>query len=320
MSRYVPVPVRRPPAPVPQRVDLRRPVPERQVQRAVDPRFLANLAARSMTVLEPGYNQDEVFDDQFERRAREIQRTPTAQNAVSIIPAKQGPWSGNNQLGIEKPFAPDSNNRQTILRLDEWGFPEVWSLMLGLRYSDAAFGNSGIGFDVKAVLTPGVGGAVQSVKIDWAEGTALSLSMNALDLVAEYLASGAATPDDLRLIVTISKGKLSSRTPTLTEQISTITTGGAQTESTPERIPAFARSLMILQRGSAAASPYQTGVRIRWLGNPNGSIVVGLSECTTLLNFAPTGIPIPPFAHYWQLQVDGAVASVAATSCFYIGL
>lgn len=269
----------------------------------------------SDTRLEPGYNQDEVFDDQFERRASEIQRTPGAAGGIAIIPAKQGPWSGNNQLGIEKAFSPDESNRQTILRLDEWGFPEVWSVMLGLRYTDAAFGTNGL-FDIKAVAFPGSGGAVQQVEVDWLDGTTFSLTMNALDLIAEYAAS-TNTPSDLRLIATIAKGRIGGRPPTWSQQIPTI---AANNSSAVFRIPAFARSLIVLQRGALAVTPYQAGVRILWHGDPLGGTTVARTEGTTLINFVDNGIPIPPFARFWSLQVDAAPANVSANAVFLLSL
>ena len=58
------------------------------------PEFIHELGENARVILEPGYNQDEVFDDQFERRAHEKVQTPGAAGGIAIIPAKQGPWSG----------------------------------------------------------------------------------------------------------------------------------------------------------------------------------------------------------------------------------
>ena len=76
-----------------------------------------------------------------------------------VIPSS-GWWTGNNQLGNEVAFAPDANNRQTILKLEEWGPPEVWTVSLFLTHEIAAFN----AFDVTAELDFGAAAPRRSSK------------------------------------------------------------------------------------------------------------------------------------------------------------
>lgn len=295
-------------------------------RRGLSPRAAAELLRYDWAHPEPGIDQDEFFDDQFERRAHEIQRTPSGENAVSIVPQKRGPWSGNNQLGIEREFAPDDNNRQTILRLDEWGFPDIWTVTLGLN----DFTRTAGGFDVTAVLEFGSGGATQYLEMDWLCGSSITLPMNALNLVAQYnLIDGEVAgevPDDLRLRVTISKMPSRNSNPTrsylFTDAVSSFI------------IPPFAKAMHI--------SPLNTGdpfdfyaqrvkavFTTRGLGLATGSInSYQFAQFVSYIDFineyvgGPMFLPIPPYARAVDLQTipAGAASNQTLVAQFLIGL
>jgi len=229
---------------------MSRHLPPRRARMPLE--FLEHLGEDSSTRLEPGYNQDEFFDDQFERRSHEIQRTPGADNAVAVIPSKQGPWTGNNQLGIQRRFAPDDNNRQTILKLDEWGFPESWTLVLGLDFDVLQWHPSpgfSASFDITAVIDFGIGGVMQTVEIDWVNGAAIVLPMNAVNVVAQYnldvateAAGASEPPQDLKLRACVARGVLSQTQPTRSFRIDlAAATGNASLD-----LPPFARELRLL--------------------------------------------------------------------------
>lgn len=124
--------------------------------------------------------------DQFERRAAELAREGKlghpAQAPVGNEP-RTGSWTGSNQLGNELPFEPDANNRQTILKLDEWGYPEIWTVSLGIKgFPQGTFDRIGI----RAIIEYGAGGITQTVVIDWRNGSRISLPMNAVNVIAEF--------------------------------------------------------------------------------------------------------------------------------------
>ena len=130
-----------------------------------------------------------------------------------VIPSS-GWWTGNNQLGNEVAFAPDANNRQTILKLEEWGPPEVWTVSLFLTHEIAAFN----AFDVTAELDFGAGGATQIVQMDWINGAQISVPMNAIDVIATFKNVDITTiGSGIRLGVQVGRGRRAGgAAPTLT--------------------------------------------------------------------------------------------------------
>jgi hypothetical protein len=130
-----------------------------------------------------------------------------------VIPSS-GWWTGNNQLGNEVAFAPDTNNRQTILKLEEWGPPEVWTVSLFLTHEIEAFN----AFDVTAELDFGAGGATQIVQMDWVNGAQISVPMNAIDVIATFKNVDITTiGSGIRLGVQVGRGRRAGcAVPTLT--------------------------------------------------------------------------------------------------------
>lgn len=323
-SRFGPI-IRRPQTKAQQRA-LRSVQRHAQQRRGLTPAQIYQLLDKDRTILEPGYNQDEVFDDQFERRAREIQRTPGASQGLPIIPSKQGPWTGNNQLGIEREFAADSNNRQTILKLDEWDFPDVWTICLGMNDFTPTQG----GFDVTALIQFGIGGVTQVVEVDWLNGSGISLPMNALNVVAQYnFIDGevpGSPPSDLRLRVSISKLPSQNLRPTRSYWFR----DGVQTIE----IPPFAKAVHLapipdignpFDFYSVNAAKFST--RQNTIGHA-GISLAQMSQFVSYIDFtnefvgAASFYPIPPFARFINF-VDVPAGSDVTVQCvaqFLIGL
>lgn len=277
--------------------------------------FYEHLGEEADVQLEPGYNQDEIFDDQFERRAHEKDRTPGSSSAISIVPSKRGPWTSNGQLGIERAFAPDENNRQTVLRLDEWGFPEIWTLCLGLTY-DADLYASGLvlsgSFGVVAEIEFGTGGVIQQVEIDWRTGASICLPMNAVNVIASF--SSVPTeggvpvlPQDLRLRANIVHGMLPQACPTRTYTLSDA--------SEIVQIPPFAKSFRVVPQGELV-SPFDfysalDTVELQGLEGDNAVAVHTRSQLVEYLTTvdqlvgAPVYIDIPEMARFLQVSNPG---------------
>lgn len=126
-----------------------------------------------------------VQPDSFDRRAKEIERkshASQAANQVAIVEPSVGVWTGNNNFGYQTGFAPDVNNRQTILKMPEWGFPRLWTISLELENTVTEYD----GFNITAVIEFGVGGSLQTVRCDWINGTTLTVVANAINVIAEY--------------------------------------------------------------------------------------------------------------------------------------
>ena len=275
--------------------------------------FYERLGSDADVELEPGYNQDLIFDDQFERRAHEKERTPSGASAISVVPTKRGPWSGNNQLGIEREFLPDENNRQTILRLDEWGFPEIWTLCLGLIFDADLYGSSGTlsgPFSVVAEVEFGCGGVIQYLEMDWIQGACIALPMNALNVVASFgtVPTEAGTPDlpaDLRLRSNIVRGTLQQAHPTRTYRL------GDGNDQVP--VPPFAKSVRVVAAGSAF--DFYTAIQsIAFQGTAFGPTVVNHSrsqfvswvDFTNGLVGPPAWVDVPEGARFLSLPSAGS--------------
>lgn len=287
-----------------------------------------HLGESSRLVLEPGYNQDEVFDSQFERRAHEIQPTPGPDQGLPIIPSKRGPWTGNNQLGIQRQFSPDANNRQTILKLDEWDFPRAWTLCLGLDYNAEAYGADGglTGtFGILAEVEFGVGGVTQYVEIDWVQGTSIVLPMNALNVVASFSsvpteAGIPALPDDLLLRANVVQGNISQAQPTRTVLF--------DPNTATVRIPPFAKSVSLIS-GSLTDRPFDYYSRldlVEWWGTVAGNVLIRsqLSQFVEYLDVVneiigrPVAFPVPEQARFLHIPALAGFDQVYAR--FQIGV
>lgn len=200
---------------------------------------------RGYADVDPPYGSNEIFGDQFERRAREKNRDGgmPGMPSVAVLDPKTGPWTGNNQVGNEVEFSPQANNEQTILRLDEWGMPAPWTLTLGLDIQDADLPSGG--FDATAQIFFGSGGITQYVEIDWLEGATITLPMNAINVVAKYNfgineGGGATLPTGLRLRASICR--YPTTTGKATRSFLFALAGGPQIIA---RIPPFAKNVLV---------------------------------------------------------------------------
>lgn len=144
--------------------------------------------------------------DPFERKAAALApRTPGAPlTPVFDTWPKNGAWSKNNNLGYAIKFAPDANNRQTILKMPEWGFPKVWTIQLGISPLRIADTNDFNGRNIVAIIEVGVGGSIQTYRIDWVEGAQISVVCNAINVVAEYAGIDVGDEGDFELSVQCS--------------------------------------------------------------------------------------------------------------------
>lgn len=214
---------------------------------------------------------------------------------VFPLPARQHPlWSGNNELGRETAFAPDANNRQLILKMQEWGEPMVWTVMLGLEYTPINLPGTGF-WNVTAEVSAGVGGSTQDFEVDWLEGTTFSCPMNALTVTAKFTQIAGTTlevPPDLRLRATVARKPLSNASPP-TKSFITDVIPDTIGISDPIPIPKFARRLTPVESFGLSA-PYAATTGYNWQSNPSApSTIGGFSGDQFLAGFGSNGIPIP---------------------------
>lgn len=249
--------------------------------------------------------------DDFALRA---QRQRAAQQPAGIMPVYPVPlrnhamWSGNNELGRQADFAPDSNNRQMIIKLNEWGEPQVWTVMLGIDYTPNLLSDTSF-FDLTAEVQAGVGGTTQEFEVDWGEGTQFSCPFNALTVTAKYTVIGGTTlevPSDLKLRATVGRKPLSNTSPP-TRSLTTESVAPAGI-SAPIIIPKFARRLTPLA-SFGLTDPYAATTAYFWQNNPTIPSTIGSFTGTQFLSFASQGIPVPTDARAIIVSNGGGVAN-----------
>lgn len=158
----------------------------------------------------PGFNRL-LYRDPFPNRVR----TPTkGASHVVTIESQKGYWSGNNQFGNLALIEPDDNDQQTILKLDEMGFPRLWTVSLGIAIGAdlETWRLSGDGYSVQAIINFGSGGSTQQIICDWINGTQLSLVTNSLNIIARYENLDPLEVENTRLSVQVGHGARSGRT------------------------------------------------------------------------------------------------------------
>jgi len=260
---------------------------------------MLGIGDRGFVNVNPPYGSDDAFDDQFERRASELQRVPSSLKPVHIIPNKSGPWSGNNQLGNVLPFQDNAQNEQTILKLDEWGYPRVWTVHLEMEFDDTVSTT----FEVVAKIVAGIGGNTIDFEVDWSRGASFSFAFNALNVIAKY-SNTVDLPTDLRLGVNIGHYPLPGARPTRTFTNLLTVPGG-----TPLRlkIPKFAKYYRALSVTLAPQIPYQAGVEFTLLGSGTSGTVKYTFDGANYFAFNPTGkVPIPGGCEELVITNNGA--------------
>jgi hypothetical protein len=243
--------------------------------------------------------------DDFTMRARRLQaKQVPATPPVFPLPLRQHPmWMNNNELGIEALYQPDGAGFQTILKMDPWGMPQVWTVALGIDYDPALVPGVGDGeFGVTAIVNFGSGGVTQQFEVDWAEGTTFSLPMNAINVIAKYsdFTGKNNTPPDLKLRVNLSQYGGNQHNAFKSELL-------APADISPvSRIPKFARRLSIM-RGEFGDA-WAAGTTYTFRGDPAGGFGAtgDFTGAEFLANFAGEGVPIPPTAR--SVVVGGLVA------------
>jgi hypothetical protein len=249
---------------------------------------------------------------------------PDPSASVYVQPAPHGVWSGNNNFGFEIAFGPDSGNRERIINLPEWGEPAVWTVSLGIDYSENAWPTApSRGFDVVAEVSYGVGGATETVLVDWIQGATFSVPMNALSINASYsgpiIEEPPRPPDNLVLRVLISRGTISTGLPPtkfaelLDGNIFTVIPNDSIATSLA-RIPKFGRRLFVVPLVAEDANRLTNGNNyVRFFSAPDlGSDAFATGTYKLDTASVLSGVPVPPFSKYVTIENQGGGADDAA--------
>lgn len=263
-----------------------------------------------MTRVLPLY--DVRVEDVALQEAKRDQGTPMVQLAYP----RKGIWSGKNQLGVELPFELNPTTPQTVFKMDEWGFPEVWTISLSLTVPTLVAGQA---FDLIGEVSFGSGGIVQNFEVDWVEGTIFSLPMNAINVRARWSAlaaiSGILPPQDCRVSVIAARGGIRHARATATQGRAEVIPAGAFLGAPGPfiRIPAFAKSATLVSGFGGVSTALYSATTFFQLYT-NESSTVGNIEIVSIPGsmLGPTAsfkVPIPANARYWTLFNAGLAAA-----------
>lgn len=255
-------------------------------------------------------------------KARPDPPEPTV--SVFVQPPLHGIWSNSNNFGAEVAFSPDQQNRQRIVKLPEWGDPVVWTVSLGIDYTEDAWPVGGLGapdgFEIVADVSYGVGGAEQTIEVDWIQGTTFSVPMNAISVDASYIfplnageGPGPQQPLDLRLSVLLARGGSSTSVPPtkfakLLNGSSQARLGNNQLLNPPARIPKFGRRLLLQSAVAPAQFSELVGGNnyVLFFAAPDiaaTAVLISTSRITSTV--LQDGLPVPPFAKYVTVENVG---------------
>jgi hypothetical protein len=200
--------------------------------------------------------------DDFTIRAQRMRarQQPPGIGSVFPLPKRNDPiWSGSSEIGNEAIFAPSANNRQTILKMEEWGEPEMRTIALGMNYDRANAAPLTTAWTVVAEIQFGAGGVTQVVEVDWRQGSSVSVVANAVVVNASYPfqeISGTSVPQDLVLRASIAKHASPTSKPT--RSFTRLTFNNAFATGPVIRIPPFAKNVKIFpETGPLKISQFQ---------------------------------------------------------------
>src|SRR4029077_2841797 len=276
----------------------------------IDEMSAMGIGDRGYTNVYPLEGSGELLRDGFERRAHELQRDPSDLQPVQLVPMKRGPWSANNQFGIEQPFSAAANNNQTILKLPEWEFPQVWSVMLGATLSELSTAS----YDIIASIEAGVGGITDTFEVDWQQGIAFSVVANALNITARF-GRTTSIPSDVRLRAMVGRRPLVASCPTRTFRTTAIDGGNSQRIT----IPKYAKSLTVLPGPAPNNNVYDPLMLYSITNSISSGFRLNMTGQQILQLGDGARIPIPGGGNFIRAN-NGTLATVDMTFVFELGL
>lgn len=255
---------------------------------------------------DPGTGEDD--DMKKYPHVADDHRQPIVPRTAEVIP-RTGPWTGDNQLGSIVDFQQNALAQQTILKLDEWGPPEVWTISFA---ANKIPDDDLLTTDIVAQINFGVGGSTQTMLVDWNVGNQVSLVMNAVNVVALYRHLSIGVDDgDLKLSVQVARGARASSgvAPVFTFiRNQALAASPGPSNAVREDLPAFAKAIRILpgnvSTAAAIAAVYGTDVILSQLDN--ASEVIAACRASDL--GATGSMPVVAGARFFRIDNLSATA------------
>ena len=228
--------------------------------------------------------------------------------AVYLTYPRNGAWSGDNQLGYEVPFELNAATPQSIIKLDEWGFPMVWTVSLAIRLDTEL--PAATSFSATATVAYGAGGITQTFEVDLVDGVMFSLPMNAIDIKAisnQLAGEGFGTTNPLVHVSTI----LARGSVALARATRTFPNVPAPNSEPVDvfAIPRFSKSVSVTPVDVADDFYADATFKIQFYTN---SAPAGPLQTVLGTRLGPgVKVPIPSGALYWSVDdVGGAGKNV----------
>jgi hypothetical protein len=258
---------------------------------------------------------------------------PDPDKSVFVQPTPHGIWTANNNFGFSLPFGPQRTNRERIINLPEWGEPRVWTVSLGINFSENAWPGTPRGFDVVGEVSFGVGGATETFEVDWLAGTVFSVPMNAISINAfwaspETASSGSSRPEDVKLSVILGRGGRGGGLPptkfaALLNGEPYVTLVDNAVVEPVARIPRFAKRLFLaaLDRDDLT-SLLGSNNFVRFFSAPDpGASAFATGTFQIDATSLRTGIVVPAFSKYVSIEnVGGGSGSAEVQLNFQLDL
>jgi hypothetical protein len=230
-------------------------------------------------------------------------QTARRAQAVKIIEQKHGPWSGSNYLGNYVDIEGNTDLKKSVLKMPEWGMPEMWTIMLGLDLTNVNFTGSVTSFGLIATISAGAGGTTQELEVDWVNGTMLSVPMNALSVGVSYdqfFPGFPANYGTIRTRVTLARGLRPGGIPPI-RTLHTEATLPDNTFSTQQSIPSFARKVALYTRDNQQNILYDPSNRVEFIGSPTTGLLLETVPMSFQQYCLPEGFMIPEGAYFVRM-------------------
>ena len=219
---------------------------------------------------------------------------------------------------------------RTILKLDEWGVPAVWTVALSTNFESKLGDNDDEAFFLSGQFEIGAGGVVDQFEVDWRNGTTFRLPMNAFSAKVRGLVgtpaggAGSVIPEGLAARVLLSRSNQSGLPPQVT-RLGQLSTNGAVDPSSPSTaIPKYAKSFRPLGVTHAAADAmFAAGNYWDFYATRGvGGTLVGSIRAADAANYLGGigGIPIPNPARFIVFNNNAAPADIRFDYVFELSL
>jgi hypothetical protein len=246
---------------------------------------------------------------------------PEPTHSVFVQPTPHGIWTDNNNFGFSIPFGPQRSNRERIINLPEWGEPTVWTVSLGIDFSENAWPGTERGFEIIAEVAYGVGGATETVEVDWLAGTTFSVPMNAISINAFWAcpdtASAASPPDDVKLRVLLARGNRGGGLPPskfapLLDGEPYVTLVDDAIAEPFARIPKFSKRLFPAPlNGDDLTGLLGSNNFIRFFSAPDTATAVATGAFPIDAPLLRSGVVVPAFSKYVTIENVGGGSGAA---------